>query len=100
MKREDIFVCTKVWNHLHKPDEVRWSLADSLKRLRLGYVDAFLVHWPIAAERTDDYQPKIGPDGKVCDDLPKLVGEDMAAMSNAFSWVTHPQTRADLRSTS
>lgn len=64
VKREDIFVCTKVWNHLHKPDEVRWSLADSLKRLRLGYVDAFLVHWPIAAERTDDYQPKIGPDGK------------------------------------
>jgi predicted oxidoreductase len=44
---------------------VQWSLNDSLKKLKLDYVDLFLVHWPIAAERTDDYNPKIGPDGKV-----------------------------------
>lgn len=64
VKREDLFVCTKVWNHLHKPEDVKWSLNDSLTKLGLDYVDLFLVHWPIAAERTDDYQPKLGPDGK------------------------------------
>ncbi|POS69397.1 hypothetical protein DHEL01_v212210 [Diaporthe helianthi] len=64
VKREDIFVCTKVWNHLHKPEDLRWSFNDSLKKLGLDYVDLYLVHWPIAAERTDDYQPKLGPDGK------------------------------------
>lgn len=64
VKREDIFVCTKVWNHLHKPEDVKWSFNDSLKKLGLDYVDLYLVHWPIAAERTGDYQPKLGADGK------------------------------------
>lgn len=65
VKREDIFVCTKVWNHLHRYDDVLWSLENSLQRLKLGYVDLFLVHWPIAAEKETQEQPKIGPDGKV-----------------------------------
>lgn len=64
--RSDIFICTKVWNHLHEPEDVEWSLKDSLKKLQTPYVDAFLIHWPIAAERNPDYFVKIGPDGKVC----------------------------------
>ncbi|KAJ6108335.1 Glycerol 2-dehydrogenase (NADP(+)) [Penicillium sp. IBT 18751x] len=64
VKREDIFVCTKVWNHLHRYDDVQWSINDSLKRLKLDYVDLFLVHWPIAAEKDGQEKPKIGPDGK------------------------------------
>ncbi|KAJ5133623.1 Glycerol 2-dehydrogenase (NADP(+)) [Penicillium atrosanguineum] len=64
VKREDIFVCTKVWNHLHRYDDVLWSINDSLKRLKLDYVDLFLVHWPIAAEKDGQEKPKIGPDGK------------------------------------
>jgi hypothetical protein len=65
VKREDIFVCTKVWNHLHRYDDVLWSIDDSLKRLKLDYVDLFLVHWPIAAEKDGQDKPKLGPDGKV-----------------------------------
>ncbi|EHA49459.1 Glycerol 2-dehydrogenase (NADP(+)) [Pyricularia oryzae] len=64
VKREDLFICTKVWNHMHAPEDVKWSLDNSLKALRLDYVDLFLVHWPIAAERTEDRQVKLGPDGK------------------------------------
>lgn len=64
VKREDIFICTKVWNHLHRPEDVKWSFNDSLKKLGLDYVDLYLVHWPIASEKTDDYQPKLGADGK------------------------------------
>ncbi|KAF4947405.1 hypothetical protein FGADI_10476 [Fusarium gaditjirri] len=64
VKREDIFICTKVWNHLHEPEEVKWSFENSLKNFGLDYVDLFLVHWPIAAEKDEDYKPKIGPDGK------------------------------------
>ncbi|KAF1947798.1 Aldo/keto reductase [Clathrospora elynae] len=62
--RKDLFICTKVWNHLHSPDEVAWSLDQSLSKLRMDYIDAFLVHWPIAAEKNDAYMPKIGADGK------------------------------------
>ena len=64
VKRKDIFLCTKVWNHLHQPEDVKWSLQSSLSKLRVDYIDLFLVHWPIAAEKDDDYMPKIGPDGK------------------------------------
>lgn len=62
--RKDLFICTKVWNHLHQPEDVKWSLNDSLKKLGVDYVDLFLVHWPIAAERDEDHMPKIGPDGR------------------------------------
>ncbi|RYP67520.1 hypothetical protein DL770_008609 [Monosporascus sp. CRB-9-2] len=64
VKREDLFITTKVWNHLHEPEDVEWSLENSLKHFGLDYVDLFLVHWPIAAEKDDKYMPKIGPDGK------------------------------------
>lgn len=64
VKREDIFVTTKVWNHLHEPEEVKWSMESSLKKMGLDYIDLFLVHWPIAAERNEDYLPKLGADGK------------------------------------
>jgi diketogulonate reductase-like aldo/keto reductase len=64
VKREDLFICTKVWNHLHEPDEVKWSLNNSLHNLGLDYVDLFLVHWPIASERDENFNVKLGADGK------------------------------------
>jgi diketogulonate reductase-like aldo/keto reductase len=64
VKREDIFICTKVWNHLHQPEDVKWSFQDSCSKLRVDYIDLFLVHWPIAAEKNEDHSVKIGPDGK------------------------------------
>lgn len=66
VKREELFITTKVWNHLHRYEDVIWSLNDSLKKLRLDYVDLYLIHWPIAAEKETQEKPKIGPDGKVC----------------------------------
>lgn len=62
--RKDIFICTKVWNHLHEPEEVKWSLNNSLEKLKMDYVDLFLVHWPIAAEADEKHMPKLGADGK------------------------------------
>ncbi|KAK4149279.1 NADP-dependent oxidoreductase domain-containing protein [Chaetomidium leptoderma] len=64
VKREDIFICTKVWNHLHEPEDVEWSFQDSCAKLKTDYIDLYLVHWPIAAEKNEDHTVKIGPDGK------------------------------------
>ncbi|OCL06190.1 Aldo/keto reductase [Glonium stellatum] len=64
VKRADLFITTKVWNHLHEPDEVKWSLENSLQQLRLDYVDLFLLHWPIAAEKDAQNMPRLGADGK------------------------------------
>lgn len=64
VKRSDIFICTKVWNHLHEPDEVKWSLQSSLDKLKMDYVDLFLVHWPIAAEKDEQMMPKLNEQGQ------------------------------------
>jgi len=44
VKREDLFITTKVWA---EKDNVAKSLNQSLKDLQLDYVDLFLIHWPI-----------------------------------------------------
>ncbi|UKZ52826.1 Glycerol 2-dehydrogenase (NADP(+)) [Trichoderma virens] len=62
--RKDLFICTKVWNHLHEPDDVKWSAKNSCENLKLDYIDLFLVHWPIAAEKNSDMSVKLGSDGK------------------------------------
>ncbi|PYH99068.1 aldo/keto reductase family protein [Aspergillus ellipticus CBS 707.79] len=64
VKREDIFITTKVWNHLHRPEDLVWSVENSLKKLQLDYIDLYLIHWPIASEKETQETPKIGPDGK------------------------------------
>ncbi|ESZ91178.1 reductase-like protein [Sclerotinia borealis F-4128] len=64
VKRSDIFIVTKVWNHLHDPKDVEWSLKNSLEKLQTPYIDAFLIHWPIASEKNEDGSVKIGADGK------------------------------------
>ncbi|XP_063388993.1 aldo-keto reductase AKR2E4-like [Cydia fagiglandana] len=48
VKREDLFVTTKLWNDRHAQDQVVPALRESLKRLCLDYVDLYLIHFPIA----------------------------------------------------
>ena len=44
VKREDLFITSKVWNDQHR--EVRRACEKSLKDLGLSYVDLYFVHWP------------------------------------------------------
>ena len=45
-QREELFITTKVWhNHLRRPAVLK-TLEDSLERLKLEYVDLYLIHWP------------------------------------------------------
>ncbi|MDR2403499.1 MAG: aldo/keto reductase [Spirochaetaceae bacterium] len=46
VKREELFITSKVWNDMHGQGDVLFSLAKTLRDLRLDYVDAYLVHWP------------------------------------------------------
>ena len=46
VKREDLFIMSKVWNDMHGKGDVLLSLAKTLRDLRLDYVDAYFVHWP------------------------------------------------------
>lgn len=45
--RENVFVTTKMLpSRLVSPDEVERAARASLRRLGVGYVDLFLIHWP------------------------------------------------------
>lgn len=49
VKREDIFVTSKVWcTYVNSPERVVESLEKSLKALGLEYLDLLMVHWPVA----------------------------------------------------
>ncbi len=46
VKREELFITSKVWNNMHGEGDVLLSVAKSLKDLKLDYIDLFFVHWP------------------------------------------------------
>lgn len=46
IKREELWITSKVWNDMHGDGDILLSCAKSLKDLKLEYLDLFLVHWP------------------------------------------------------
>lgn len=52
VNRSDIFVTTKLWNSMHKPEDVPIALERSLKALKLDYIDLWLMHYPCANDRS------------------------------------------------
>ena len=56
--REDIFVTTKLWNTNHRPQRVEPAFEASLDRLRLKYLDLYLIHTPFAFHPGDDQDPR------------------------------------------
>lgn len=45
--REQLFITTKLWNDSHGRERTLRAFDLSLKRLRLDYVDLYLIHWPV-----------------------------------------------------
>ena len=45
VRREEIFICTKVRETHLEPDKFKQSLGESLANLQLPYVDLLLIHW-------------------------------------------------------
>lgn len=66
VKREDLYICTKVWCTAHKRESVMRACKESLKRLKMDYIDLYLIHWPVAFEEDGDpFSPLDSKTGKV-----------------------------------
>jgi diketogulonate reductase-like aldo/keto reductase len=54
--REQVFVTTKLWNSDHGYDSAMSACDLSLRRLGLGYIDLYLIHWPVPELRGETWR--------------------------------------------
>jgi len=54
IKREDVFITSKLYNTCHEPKNVRKHCEITLRDLGLQYLDLYLIHWPLAFEYTGE----------------------------------------------
>ncbi len=56
IKREELFITTKLWNEDHGYEAALEAFDKSLKTLNIDYIDLYLIHWPVQEKRKDSWK--------------------------------------------
>jgi diketogulonate reductase-like aldo/keto reductase len=101
VRRDEVFITTKVWSTHLAPGELARAAKDSLARMRLSDVDLLLIHWPnprvplaetigaLCRMKSEGYARHIGVSNfsaDLLDEAVKLAGEPL--VTNQIEW--HP----------
>src|SRR5258708_7253492 len=76
VRREDVFVGTKLWNNNHRPERVSPAFEASLRRLQLDYVDLYSIHTPFSFKAGDEQDPR--------DKNGNVIYDDAATLTNTW----------------
>ncbi|TSD83143.1 aldo/keto reductase [Mycobacterium sp. KBS0706] len=58
VRREDVFITTKLWNTNHRPERVKPAFDASRRRLQVDDIDCYIIHTPFAFRPGDDQDPR------------------------------------------
>jgi diketogulonate reductase-like aldo/keto reductase len=58
VRREEVFVTTKLWNTNHRPERVKPAFDASRRRLGVDYIDCYIIHTPFAFKPGDEQDPR------------------------------------------
>ncbi|MBI2809701.1 MAG: aldo/keto reductase [Candidatus Melainabacteria bacterium] len=67
VRREELFITTKLWNNNHRPERVAPAFEASRRRLQMEYIDLYLMHTPFAFQPGDDQDPRDDQDRVIYD---------------------------------
>jgi diketogulonate reductase-like aldo/keto reductase len=79
LRREDLFVTTKLWNSNHRPERVKPAIDGSCRRLKFDHIDCYIIHTPFAFKPGDDQDPR-DEQGRVIYDSGVTLVETWQAM--------------------
>lgn len=69
IKREELFLATKVWKSDMGAEGTRASFKESLQKLRTDYLDLYLIHWPRPDLETGEWKKILTETWKAVEEL-------------------------------
>ncbi|CCW63603.1 unnamed protein product [Phytomonas sp. EM1] len=73
VKREDMFITSKLWPTDQHPDSVESACRETLRDLQLDYLDMYLIHWPVCWRHSSKFETEDDKYPKNLDGSPAVV---------------------------